>query len=964
MEAMHSLLKRQLRRHFGESFSVPQEWQGFIDSVNKAYQGFDADRGMLERSLELSSHELLQANSEMRAIFQSIPDLMLRLDSSGTILAYEAGGINDFYLEPKELLGKKIQDVPLREVDTGLDEVISHVLEAKSIANVEYCAMVQDRKRWYEARFLPVQNQVIVIIRDISERKEAEKLLKESEQLLERIIQGSPIPTFVIGKDHRVIFWNRALEELSQISAGEVVGTSNHWTAFYRAERPCMADLLVDDDIESIPQWYRGHVSQSKLVENAFESTDFFPELGKAGKWLHFTAAAIRDSRGGLVGAVTTLEDITDIKLAEDALKESRQQLGDIIDFLPDATLVIDKERRVIAWNRAMEEMTGIRAADILEKGDYEYALPFYGERRPILIDLVLGRQEELEARNAKADKSTTLLSSETYVPALMGTGAYLFGKASALRDSKGNIVGAIESIRDITERRRVEDALAQAEEKYRSIFENAVTGIYQSTLDGRILNANQAFSRMLGYESPQELSNTIEDLSRQLYVYPERRSELLRLVEKEGMVREFEVQFFRKDRSIAWLALNLRAVRDSGGKLVYLEGTAQDITVRKALESRLLQTHKMEAIGTLAGGVAHDFNNILTAISGYSEMVKRRLPEGEISGYIERVLQACDRAKNLVGQILTFSRGVEHQIRPVDIRPLTAEAVKMLRATLPATIDIRLEIESEVPAVLADPTHIHQVIVNLCTNAAHAMREHGGFLDVHLEKVEISPDMLVFHSDLMPGRYIRLRVMDTGVGIAPEIVHRIFDPFFTTKQQGEGTGLGLSVVYGIVKESRGTISVHSEPGVGSVFSVYLPAIAEDIKPAEESSTTIPGGNETILFVDDEDILIELGRDMLEDLGYQVVACQDSHHALEAFRSQQNRFDIVITDMTMPGMTGLDLAREILKIRPDIPIILCTGFSELVTEEKAKGIGIREFMMKPFTTKTIAEVINKALGKS
>jgi PAS domain S-box-containing protein len=725
-----------------------------------------------------------------------------------------------------------------------------------------------------------------------------------------------------------------------------------------------MADLLVDDDIESIPQWYRGHYSKSKLLENAFESTDFFPELGKAGKWLHFTSAAIRDSRGNLVGAVTTLEDITDIKQAEDALEESRQQLGDIIDFLPDATLVIDEERRVIAWNRAMEEMTGIKAADILGKGNYEYALPFYGERRPILIDLVLARHEEIETKNAKVDKSTTLLSGEIYVPALMGTEAYLLGKASALRDSKGNIVGAIESIRDITERRRVEDALAQAEEKYRSIFENAITGIYQSTLDGRILNANQAFSRMLGYESPQELSNTIKDLSGQLYVHPERRSELLRLVEKEGMLREFEVQFFRKDRSIAWVALNLRAVRDSNSKIAYLEGTAQDITVRKALESRLLQTQKMEAVGTLAGGVAHDFNNILTAISGYSEMVKRRLQNGEISGYIERVLQACDRAKNLVGQILTFSRGMEHQIRPVDIRPLTAEAVKMLRATLPSTIEIRLEIESEVPAVLADPTHIHQVIVNLCTNAAHAMREKGGLLEVHLEKVEISPDMAVFHSDLTPGRFLRLKVMDTGVGIAPEIVHRIFDPFFTTKQQGEGTGLGLSVVYGIVKESKGTISVHSEPGVGSVFSVYLPAIAEVIKPVEEPSTSIPGGNERILFVDDEDILIELGRDILEDLGYKVVTCKDSYHALETFRSQQNQFDIVITDMTMPGMTGIDLARELLKIRSDIPIILCTGFSELVTEEKAKEIGIREFMMKPFTTKTIAELINKALGKS
>jgi PAS domain S-box-containing protein len=610
-----------------------------------------------------------------------------------------------------------------------------------------------------------------------------------------------------------------------------------------------------------------------------------------------------------------------------------------------------------------MEEMTGIKAADMLEKGNYEYAIPFYGERRPILIDLVLEPEKEVEAEYVSIERKDGLLAGEAYTPSLRGGGVYLLGTASVLRDSKGNIVGAIETIRDITERKHVQEALVQAEEKYRSIFENAVTGIFQTTLDGQIINANQAFARILGYDSPQELSNAITDLSRELYVHPERRSELLSLVNEQGMVREFEVQFYRKDRSIAWITLSVRAVRGNGGGIIYMEGTAQDITDRKALEFRLLQAQKMEAIGTLAGGVAHDFNNILAAINGYAEMTKRRLSEGEVYGYVERILQASDRAKTLVGQILTFSRTVDRQVGPVDLRPLMNEALKLLRATLPSTIEIRQRIAPEVFAVLADPTQIHQVIVNLCTNAAHAMRQRGGVLDVRLENVEITPEPTVSRPDLSPGAYVQLRVIDTGVGIKPEIVHRIFDPFFTTKKHGEGTGLGLSVVYGIVKECGGTITVQSEPGAGSIFTVHLPAILDHPGPEEESSEAIPEGSERILFVDDEDILMELGRDLLADLGYQVVAAMDSNKALEIFRAQANQFDLVITDMTMPGMTGLDLAREILKIQPDIPIILCTGFSELITEEKAKEMGVREFLMKPFRTKDIADLIKKALKR-
>lgn len=933
-----------------------------------------------------------------------------------------------------------------------------------------------------------------LLVEEIDERKQAGDDLRESEQKLHSVIQGSPIAAFVIDKDHQIIHWNKALEELTGLRAENMVDTTQQWKAFYGEERPCMADLLVDEAFKVIPRWYEDKYRRSKLLDEAYDATDFFPELGESGKWLRFTAAIIRNHQGELVGAIETLEDITERKRSEEALqqafldlqelnfivnmspaiaflwraadnwpveyvseniaqfgyepddltsgripfvlmihaddrervsaevaeytregsteftqeyriltksgevrwiddrswvrrdvdgrvthyqgivfditerkqaeekhKESQQQLADIINFLPDATFVIDREGEVIAWNRAIEEMTAVKAEDMLGKGNYEYALPFYGERRPILIDLVLASDKELEAKYVGTERKGSVLAGETYIPALGGGKTYLLGTASVLHDSRGNIVGAIESIRDITERRQAEEALVQAEEKYRGIFENAIMGIFQTTPEGRILSANPAFARILGYDSPEEVIDTITDLSRQVYVNPERRVELLHLVEERGAVRDFEVRFFRRDQSTAWIALSLRAVRNSGSTLLYYEGTAQDVTDRKLLESRLRQSQKMEAIGTLAGGIAHDFNNILAAIIGFTEMTKGRLQQRELQHYLEQVLKASDRARNLVGQILAFSRQVDKEIKPVDISLLVKEALKLLRATLPSTIEIRPRMTRELGAVLADPTQLHQVIMNLCTNAAHAMRERGGVLEVGLTMVEVTLETTLVHQGLRPGLYVKLTVTDTGTGIEPRIIDRIFDPFFSTKGRGEGTGLGLSVVYGIVKEYGGTVTVQSEPGTGSTFSVYLPQIEHGEKSPEETFDNIPGGNERVFFVDDEDILAEMGREMLAGLGYEVVAATSGTEALELFRTQPDRFDLVITDMTMPGITGKDLARELLQIRPDLPIILCTGFSEIISEEEAKALGIKEFLMKPLSLRAIATAMRNVL---
>jgi PAS domain S-box-containing protein len=659
------------------------------------------------------------------------------------------------------------------------------------------------------------------------------------------------------------------------------------------------------------------------------------------------------------------VEDRTrELKRSNEALIFANQQLNDIIGFLPDATFVIDSEKKVVAWNRAMEEMTGVSKEDMIGKGGRVWTVPFYGEVRKHLLDLLDTDDPELASKYRCLRRKGNVISAETFLPCVYGgRGAYVFAMGAPLFDAHGNRAGAIESIRDVTEQKLAQDALALAEEKYRCIFENALMGIFQVSTDGRIISANPAFARILGYDSPEELLNSVSNFPQQICVYPDCRSKLLRLTSEQDFVQEFELQFHRQDGSIAWMSINIRSVRDRSGEIAFLEGTAQDISTRKDLESQLFQAQKMEAIGTLAGGIAHDFNNILGAIVGFIELTKLGMEGKKQLGYMDQALKACDRARDLIRRILTFSRTGKQEKKPIDLASLIEDTLKMLRATLPATIEISPIIALGVSGVIADRTQINRVILNLCTNAAQAMHETGGVLTINLANCEIDPNSTHHHPDLPPGPYVRLSVSDTGVGIDPILLNRIFDPFFSTKEKGQGTGLGLSVVYGIIKDCGGTVTVQSKPGEGSMFTVYLPAVPGEIKSKSQSSEEIPTGTESILFVDDEAILVEMGRDMLSNLGYSVTATTDSIEALETFRDHPGGFDLVFTDMTMPKMTGLGLAREIQRIRPEIPIILSTGFSDLVDDKNASELGISKVLMKPFSMKDMAGIIRKALDE-
>ena len=769
--------------------------------------------------------------------------------------------------------------------------------------------------------------------------KQTEKSLKESENRYRSIFENTGAATVILEEDKTISLANTEFERLTGYTRDEIEGRKK-WTEF-----------VTTEDLERMAAQHRLRRIDAAAALKNYE----FHLVDKDGhiKDIHICIDIIH----GTTNSVASLLDITDRKQAVEDLRESQRQLADIIDFLPDATFVIDKQGTVIAWNRAMEEMTGIKAADILGRGNYEYALPFYGERRPILIDLVLKPQDDVEVKYTYTERKDTFLEAETYIASLVGREVYLYGKASILRDSRGDIVGAIESIRDITSRKQAEEALKYSEERFSKAFHISPAPTIISTIeDGKYVDANDSFLRMLGYTRDEVIGHTAIELA--VWADINDRNLVAEKYGSQGFVRDLLLHLRTKKGEIRDVLASAEIIALNGSQFVL--SIFYDITDQEKLESRLRQAQKMEAIGTLAGGIAHDFNNILSAIMGYTEIALLEAHKDEhLRQYLEQIFKASERARDLVKQILAFSRKTDEKLLPVRVTPVIGEVLKLLKASLPSTIKISKAFRSDSDMILADPTQIHQILMNLCTNAAHALRDSKGSITIGLDSEEIKAGTPY---GLPPGTYVKIVVSDTGVGMDPSMIGRIFEPFFSTRAPGEGTGLGLSVVYGIVKNYDGTITVQSEPGQGTEFCIYLPLLGETgARQDDKSDESIPGGKECILLVDDEEVLVELGKRMLASLGYDVIGKTNSLEALDFFRECPERFDLVITDMTMPNMTGIELARELMKIRPDMPIILCTGFSEDITAEKVNAIGLRALVFKPITQRTIAKSIRLAL---
>jgi len=515
----------------------------------------------------------------------------------------------------------------------------------------------------------------------------------------------------------------------------------------------------------------------------------------------------------------------------------------------------------------------------------------------------------------------------------------------------------AMEKARDELEERvreRTEDIRRQAE-----LLELAHNAVIVRDPEDRITFWNARAIEVYGWTKDEALGSPSQVLLDTQFGVP--FDQYMTALFKEGRWEGDLVHRTKDGRRITVLSRQALQ-RDPDGEPVAILEINLDVTDTRRTEQQLRQGQKMEALGTLTGGIAHDFNNILAAIIGFAEMAKGRAPAGSRQEHdIRRVLEAALRGRDLVRQMLTFSRTSEHEREPVQLSRIVEEVMELLRASIPSTVSITVKVESESGLVLADPTQMEQVVMNLCTNAAYAMREKGGILYMTLSDFSVRKSGR--GDDMRPGQYMKLVVRDTGVGMPPEIIDKIFDPFFTTKERGEGTGLGLSVVLGIVRQHEGYITVESEVGEGTAFTVYLPKASGRRDEKTAGDEPAPTGRERVLFVDDEEPLTEMGRELLEDLGYEVTVKNDSVEALALFTADPSRFDVLITDQTMPDMTGMELAKAVLAARPGMPVILCTGYSYLVDADSAKGAGIKHFVMKPLTKEEIALAVRRALDE-
>jgi PAS domain S-box-containing protein len=501
-----------------------------------------------------------------------------------------------------------------------------------------------------------------------------------------------------------------------------------------------------------------------------------------------------------------------------------------------------------------------------------------------------------------------------------------------------------------------VESALREANTYNRNLIEANLDPLVTINEDGKISDVNSATELITGYHRDDMVGTDFSDY----FTDPGKARSAYQLAFKEGSVRDYELQIRHKNGHITPVLYNASVYKDETGRVTGVLATARDITENVKLEKEFRQAQKMQAIGTLAGGIAHDFNNIIAGIIGFTEMALEDVEaENPAHRRLELVLKGAYRGRDLVKQILAFSHNGEREKKPVSMSHIFNDAFPLIRASLPSTIEIRKNFLTKDDIVSADQTQMHQVMLNICANAAYAMRDKGGILEVVLADENIGPEE--HDHRLKPGPYVRLTINDTGCGMEPEVLDRVFDPFFTTKPTGEGTGLGLSAVHGIVKNHNGSIRAYSEPGKGSSFSIFIPKLESDSMDEVKDTESVRGGKESILVVDDEDLLIAMNKQRLERLGYTVAGSTSSIEALEVFRHEPHKFDLVVTDYTMPQMTGLELARELLRIRGDLSIIMCSGLNEPVPMERIREAGVREFFTKPVGKNEFARIIRRVL---
>lgn len=879
---------------------------------------------------------LKESEARRQALLDSALDCIICTDDQAKIIDFNAAAERTFRVSRSAVLGRDLCETILpptlrdrhrrelfaHSVSAGID-VIGNRLETRALRSdgTEFPAELT-----VTSIVIKKKTTFTVYVRDITARKRAE----EAVVWLAAIVESSQ--DAIIGKDldGRITSWNKGAESMYGYTADEVTGKD--------------ISLLVPPGRSDEGPRILAELRAGRRIEN-FETV----RVAKDGNLVavSLTVSPVLDPGGTVIGGSTIARDITARKIGEEALRRATETS---IYASPVPIIAADVKSHVTMLNPAAEKLFGWSEKEVI------------GKPIPVIPD---DEADTAAALHQRLMSGETLTGVEVRRQKRDGSSVAISLSATPLWDASHRVRGIIGFLTDITERKRAEEALQAAEEKYRGIFENALEGIYQSTPDGKYISANPALARMFGFDSPQELINTRNHITNQEYVTPQSRADFVRELEGRGVVQSFEYQAYRRDGKAIWVSANAHAVRDSEGRILYFEGTVQDITQHRELEQQLRQMQKIEAVGRLAGGVAHDFNNILMAISSYADLLYGRIPEEDARRrYVDEISKATDRAASLTQGLLAFSRKQVISPRVLDLNTLIAEQAEMLKRLIPENIELRFLPGDALGRVKVDPGQVEQIVMNLVINARDAM-PNGGTILVETGNAELDRTDCGLQNPAQAGNYVMLAVSDNGCGMNAETKAHLFEPFFTTKEQGKGTGLGLAIVFGIVKQSAGHIFLHSEPDHGTTFKIYLPRVEAAAQADNRGpSDVLFRGNETILLVEDEEAVRESAAEYLAGNGYTVLKAKEGPEALKIAAQHSQPIHLMLTDLIMPKMSGRDLSEKIASIHPETKVVFISGYSDNLLSNEQVLDPKHVLLQKPFRLTILGQRIRETLGRS
>ncbi len=797
-----------------------------------------------------------------------------------------------------------------------------HLEEALRKARDELEQRVEERT----AELLRANEQ---LSQEITVRKKAEEALRESEERYKLLLDS-------------VTDYIYTVRVQDNCPVATVHGLGSTTVTGYTAE-----DYLLDSDL-----WYRmvyepdrpavKELAASILAEKKVSPLEHrIVHRDGTIRWVRNTSVPCYDQQRHLIAYDGLIEDITERKQAEQAVEQANREWERTFNAISDLVMVLDDQHKILRANKAMADAVGMTEQELIGKPCFELV---HGALEPPAFC----PHSQLLADGQKH-------SAEVVEPRL---GGIYDVRVSPLVGQNGQVIGSVHITHDITERKRAEEELKESERRYRTLFEESMDGVYSDLRDGTITDANRSVCELFGYSREEMIGKDI----RELYLDPADRPKFQKEIEKKGFVKDYEIKFQKRDGTEVDCLISSSLHFEEDESIAGYRGILRDLTARKALQRQLQQAQKMEAVGTLAGGIAHDFNNILQVVLGYSELLladedlpKRRRDD------LEKIFLAGKTGADLVQRLLTFSRKTETKLLDLDLNQRIRQTHKFLQRTIPKMIDIELMLIEDLGVIHADPTQMDQVLMNLAVNARDAMPE-GGKLIIETSNVVLDEDYARSHVEAKPGEYVLLGVSDTGSGMDKETLEHIFEPFYTTKAPGQGTGLGLAMVFGIVKQHHGFINCYSEVGRGTTFNIYLPAVVSEAQSDQPVVTAMPqGGTETVLLVDDEEFVRDLGKRILERSGYTVLTASNGEEALDLYNKGRDKISLVILDLIMPEMGGKQCLEKLLKIDPKVRVLIASGFAASGQTNEAIEAGARGFIGKPFNMKGMLQSIREGL---